>query len=148
MLRGTMSDAEDESGETGESWLHRLSAEEWLAAAQSELARAERALLYKQQRAGVAQARRAAGMAWNAVLQQIADPAQRARYGRSYVDHLRTLREDDAVSGVVRDAARDLLEAPLEASLVQLGVGDTRLARAAEVIVLEAGRRVRGDARS
>src|SRR5262245_57832093 len=49
-------------------WLYRLDAGEWLRAAENELKRAEAALTHKQQRAGVAGARRAAGMAWNAVL--------------------------------------------------------------------------------
>jgi hypothetical protein len=41
--------SEDPSAE--ESWLTRLSAEDWLLAAQGELARAEHALLHKQRRA-------------------------------------------------------------------------------------------------
>jgi len=129
--------------EQEETWLTRLSAEEWLQAASGELARAEKALAYKQQRAGVTQARRAAGMAWNAVLQGIVDGAERARYGRSYMDHLRVLKDELGVSPAVREAAALLVTAPLEAELVQLGAGDTRLARAAEVGVSEAGRRVR-----
>jgi hypothetical protein len=146
-----MSDSESkapEGEEQGESWLHRLSAEEWLAAARGELTRAEQALLGKQQRSGVAQSRRAAGMAWNAALQQILDANERARYGRSYMDHLKVLADDTAVPTAVRDAARSLISAPLEQTLVQLGAGDTRLARAAEIILDEAARRVRGEGRS
>lgn len=134
--------------EAPESWLTRLSAEEWIAAARGELLRATQALQLKQQRAGVAQARRAAGMAWNAVLLQIVDVAERARYGRSYMEHLKALAGDVAVATTVRDAASALVTAPLEQTLVQLGAGDTRLADAARVIVDEAARRVDGQGRS
>jgi hypothetical protein len=143
-----MSDSESkppEGEEQGESWLHRLSSAEWLAAARGELSRAEQALIGKQQRSGVAQARRAAGMAWNAALQQIVDATERARYGRSYMDHLKVLAEDTAVATAVRDAARSLVSAPLEQTLVQLGAGNTQLARAAEIIIDEATRRVSGE---
>jgi hypothetical protein len=137
--------AEDAApGEDG--WLTRFSAEEWLRAAQGELVRAEDALVRKQQRAGVAQARRAAGMAWNAVLVRILDLEERGRYGRSYMDHLRTLSDDTSVSAAVREAAGALLAAPLSSALVQLGKGDPQLAGAARVIVDEAARRVLGGA--
>jgi hypothetical protein len=135
----------DEEAADGESWLTRLSADEWITVARSELLRAERALSGKQQRAGVAQARRAAGMAWNAALLQIVDGAERARYGRSYMEHLKALAGDVAVATAVRDAASALVSAPLEQTLVQLGAGDTRLADAARVIVDEAARRVGGE---
>ena len=79
-------------------WLHRLDAEEWLRAAVNELARAEEALLHKQQRPGVAGARRAAGMAWNAVLVGSEDAA----YGRSYMDHLHALAADERVAELLR----------------------------------------------
>ncbi len=49
-------------------WLHRLTAEEWLAAAETEIGHAEAALARRAARPGVTHARRAAGMAWNAVL--------------------------------------------------------------------------------
>lgn len=125
-----------------ETWLTRLSAPEWLSAAAGELARARDALLGKQQRAGLTQARRAAGMAWNAVLLGVADHGERARYGRSYMDHLRVLRDDPDLSPELRFAVDQLVSAPLEVALVQLGPGDTRLAQAAECVVEEARRRV------
>lgn len=148
-----MADPEDETSEpslepSGDTWLTRLSADEWLKAGAGELVRATEALLHKQQRMGVAQARRAAGMAWNAVLLQIADVAERALYGRSYMDHLKVLREEMSVSPAVRQAATTLVGAPLEQVLIQLGAGDTRVADAAEVIVAEARRRVRGEGQS
>jgi HEPN domain-containing protein len=117
-------------------WLHRFDAEEWLRAAANELSRAEDALVHKQQRPGVAGARRAAGMAWNAVLVGAEDE----RYGRSYMDHLKALAGDERVAAPVRDAARLLVDAPLATNVIPLGRGDTRFADAARVIAAEARR--------
>src|SRR5256885_15932435 len=100
-------------------WLHRLTAEEWLRASENELARAEEALRGKQQRMGVAGARRAAGMAWNAVLAVEYDES----YGRSYMDHLHALARDPSVPEPVRAAALALAEAPLATDIVALGPG-------------------------
>ena len=119
-------------------WLHRFDAEEWLRAAANELQRAEEALAHKQQRPGVAGARRAAGMAWNAVLVAAEDEA----YGRSYMDHLRALAKDERVAEPVRAAAEQLVGAPLQTNVIPLGRGDTRFADAARVIFDEARRRV------
>ncbi|MDB4970723.1 MAG: hypothetical protein JWN44_6412 [Myxococcales bacterium] len=119
-------------------WLHRLDATEWLRAADNELLRAEEALSGKQHRTGVAGARRAAGMAWNAVLVAVEDEA----YGRSYMDHLKALAADARVAEDVRAAAQQLLAAPLQTNVIPLGRGDTRLAVAARAIVDEARRRV------
>lgn len=119
-------------------WLHRFDAGEWLRAADNELRRAEQALAHKQQRPGVAGARRAAGMAWNAVLVGAEDEA----YGRSYMDHLQALAGDERMPEALRAAARQLLEAPLATNVIPLGRGDTRHADAARVIVEEARRRV------
>src|SRR5690242_4536545 len=119
-------------------WLHRFGAEEWLRAAENELLRAQRALEAKQQRPGVAGARRAAGMAWNAVLVGAEDET----YGRSYMDHLHALARDERVPEPVRAAAQRLLDAPLATNVVPLGKGDTRHADAAGLIVEEARRRV------
>ncbi len=119
-------------------WLYRLTPEEWLRAAENELARAEQALAARQQRAGLAQARRAAGMAWNAVLATAADEA----YGRSYMEHLQALARDEAVPVGVREAADALLKAPLVAEVIPLGRGDTRLAGCARAIVECARERV------
>ena len=121
-------------------WLYRLTAEEWLQAARNELGRAEEALAHKQQRPGVAGARRAAGMAWNAVLVGAADET----YGRSYMDHLQALARDARVAEPVQEAAAALLEAPLATNVIPIGRGDTRLADCARVIVAEAERRVSG----
>ncbi len=127
-----MSEPQSES----EHWLHRLTSDEWLKAARNELQRAEAALRLKQQRSGVAGARRAAGMAWNAVLVVQFDE----RFGRSYMEHLRRLAVEDSVPEEVRRAAEALIAAPLEATLVTLGRagGDMRVADSARVIVQHA----------
>ncbi len=119
-------------------WLYRLDAEEWLRAAATELARAEDALLRKQHRPGVAGARRAAGMAWNAVLVGDEDAA----YGRSYMDHLHALVGDARVPEPVRAAAQALVAAPLATNVIPLGRGDTTMAGHARTILDEAKRRV------
>lgn len=125
-------------GKDPDHWLHRLSADEWLLAGENELQRARAALRMKQQRMGVAGARRAAGMAWNAVLVNAPDD----RYGRSYMEHLKALAGDATVPEPIRLAALALVDAPLDAQLVQLGAGDTRLADAAAAIVEHARARI------
>jgi len=125
-------------GTDPDHWLHRLTSEEWLRAAEGELQRARRALAGKLQRQGVAGARRAAGMAWNAVLVLATDDS----YGRSYMEHLRALGKDRAVPDNVRGAAETLMLAELQTELVQLGPGDTRIADAAAAIVEHARARV------
>ena len=120
-------------------WLYRLDAEEWLRAAEGELARARVALVGKQHRAGVTQARRAAGMAWNAVLVMTADESG---YGRSYMDHLVALERDETVPETVRLAARALVEAPIVPSVVTIGKGSASLADSAEVVLAAARERV------
>jgi hypothetical protein len=119
-------------------WLHRLDADEWLRAAGNELERARTALLGKQQRPGVTGARRAAGMAWNAVLVGGDDE----RYGRSYMEHLQALAKDERLDEATRGAAQSLVAAPLATNVIPLGKGDTRLADCAAVILAEARRRV------
>jgi hypothetical protein len=115
-------------------WLHRFDAGEWLLAAENELARAEDALLHKQQRTGVAGARRAAGMAWNALLVGL-DDAAAEKYGRSYMEHLQAIARDETADEALVTAARALLSAPLATNVIPLGKGDTRLAAMARVIV-------------
>ena len=50
------------------NWLLKLSPDEWIRAAMGEIRRAEEAYARKNGRAGLAGARRAAGMALNAAL--------------------------------------------------------------------------------
>ena len=117
-------------------WLFRFTSEEWLRAADNELRRAEEALGSKQHRPGVAGARRAAGMAWNAVLVTTPDD----RYGRSYMEHVVALADapddDPAIPTELRAAARLLRETPAaQPALITIGKPDMSTAEAAERIV-------------
>jgi HEPN domain-containing protein len=122
-------------------WLHRLTALEWLAAADNELAQARTALERRAARPGVTHARRAAGMAWNAVL--VDHPDDRA--GRSYMDHVVALAANDApVPGDVRDAARLLRDTPARPpDLIAIGRPDLSALDAAQTIVSFARSRAR-----
>ena len=118
-------------------WLHRLDAAEWLAAAATELDLAQAALARRATRVGVTHARRAAGMAWNAVLVVAPDD----RYGRSYMDHVVALASqadaaDDVIPADVRGAARLLRDTPPRPpELVTIGKPDMSPLQAANVIV-------------
>ena len=117
-------------------WLHRLDAAEWLAAAATELAHCEEKLSHRSVRAGVTHARRAAGMAWNAVL--VATPDD--RYGRSYMEHVVALAQapddDPEITAAVRDAARLLRETPAAPpALITIGKPDLAALEAARAIV-------------
>jgi hypothetical protein len=99
-------------------WLYRLTPHEWLQAASHEVLAATRAIEEREQRRGVAYARRAAGMALNAVL--VLQPNE--AWGRSYMDHLKALAGAGTAPAPVREAARELVEAPLDGpKLVRLG---------------------------
>jgi hypothetical protein len=120
-------------------WLHRLDPTEWLAAAENELAHAAEALARRAARPGVTHARRAAGMAWNAVLVLAADE----RFGRSYMEHVVALAADQVAPEDVRAAAQLLRDTPpLPPELIQLGKPDLRVADAARLIVSYARVRV------
>jgi hypothetical protein len=117
-------------------WLHRLDAAEWLAAAATELTHAEEKLSRRSFRPGVTHARRAAGMAWNAVLVTAPDD----RYGRSYMDHVAALAQtpdDDAsIPAGVRGAARLLRDTPAQSpELIAIGKPDMSALDAAKAIV-------------
>jgi HEPN domain-containing protein len=112
-------------------WLTRLSAAEWLLAAGKELGLAYERLRRNARREGVTYARRAAGMALNAALRRELDPT----YGRSYMDHVKALRDDERAPVDARAAARRLVAAPMAADLVTLGPGPVNLADDARAIV-------------
>jgi hypothetical protein len=119
-------------------WLYRLDAAEWLAAAATELAHCEDKLAHRAVRAGVTHARRAAGMAWNAVL--VTAPEPDARYGRSYMEHVVALAEwpddDTSIPAGVRDAARRLRDTPAAPPpLITIGKPDRSPLDAAKTIV-------------
>ncbi len=108
-------------------WLHRLTPAEWLDAADTELAFAAAALARRAFRPGVTHARRAAGMAWNAVLAATPDPADAtlARFGRSYMEHVAALATASDVPEPVRAAATLLRDTPpAPPALVTLGKPD------------------------
>jgi len=115
-------------------WLLKLSPAEWVRAALSDLRRAEEAYRANDARAGLAGAKRAAGMALNGAL--ILEPND--LWGRTYVEHVGALAKDAAVPSRVREACRELLETttPGRAKLVTLRVSSTNLR------VLEAARDV------
>jgi hypothetical protein len=122
-------------GSDPEHWLHRLTAAEWLAAAETELQQAGEALARRASRPGVTHARRAAGMAWNAVL--VGAPTD--RFGRSYMDHVNALAEDGATPEPVRAAARRLRDTPpAPPVLVTLGRPDLAPLEAARAIIAHA----------
>ena len=124
-------------------WLHRFDAAEWLAAAATELGHCEGKLLHRSVRAGVTHARRAAGMAWNAVLVKAPDE----RYGRSYMDHVvaitQAAEDDAAIPADVRAAARLLRDTPpAPPQLISIGKPDMSALEAAKTIVEFARTRV------
>lgn len=134
-------------------WLRRLSPQEWLHAGMHELVEARDRLARHAMRPGLASARRAAGMGWNAVLSLGDEPS--AAFGRTYVDHLRALAEGAVMDAAdphpipdeVREAARELLADPASrprTEVVQILTPrrDRRLADAAETILAEAYVRV------
>lgn len=124
-------------------WLTRFTAEQWMRSATVELRECLQALRRRQRRQGVASGRRAAGMALNAVLLSHAD----ASWGRSYVDHLRAVSIDDRVPEVVRDSAKELLEASPEGpALIRIGAADDSLASAAATVIDWAQARLAGEA--
>lgn len=89
-------------------WLKKFTPEEWIRAAMGELHRAEQAYSARDARAGLAGARRAAGMGLNAAL--VCAPSE--AYGRSYIDHLRALARDTGVPEAVREQAVFLMQEP------------------------------------
>jgi hypothetical protein len=118
-------------------WLHRLTAEEWLAAAVTEIAHAEATLGRRAFRPGVTHARRAAGMAWNAVL--TAHPDERS--GRSYMEHVVALAADATLPDEIRVAAQHLRDTPAAPpELVTLGKPDLGPAHDARTILNHARR--------
>lgn len=120
-------------------WLHKLSPDEWIRAASGELRRAEEAYAKKNARAGLAGARRAAGMALNGALIVAPNDA----WGRSYMDHLMALRGDTSpeLPARVRDACALLVETPMPGgALVALRTSssDEKLLEAARDVIAHA----------
>jgi hypothetical protein len=108
-----------------EHWLWRLDAAAWLRAAATELTTGSDNLAAR--RTAVTHARRAAGMALNAVLVALVT-ADEHRWGRSYIDHLRALADPqvaiDPLPPEARPLAAALLKIPVvgtATTLIQLG---------------------------
>jgi hypothetical protein len=115
-------------------WLVRLTAAQWLAAARAELVQGRARL--DERRSAVTHARRAAGMALNAVL--AGTPGDASRWGRSYVDHLRAVASatdgPSPLPATTPALAAALLSIPLAPALVGLGAArDAEAARALDV---------------
>ena len=119
-------------------WLLKLSPDEWIRAALGELKRAEGAYAQRNARAGLAGARRAAGMALNGALVLEPDDA----WGRSYVDHLLAIARDEHTPDRVKTAAKLLMETPLPGggSLVAIRTASTdeRVLEAARDVIAHA----------
>ncbi len=112
-------------------WLTRLDAAQWLAAARNELSQGEDALASGQANKGMVLARRAAGMALNAVLLKRPAPS----WKRSYMEHLDAVAAGDGVPEEVARAASVLAERAAQ-PLLKLGGGVSEgPARAAAVVV-------------
>ena len=120
----------DGFGRDPSHWLFKFSPDEWIGAALSEVRRAEDAYKGHNAKAGLAGAKRAAGMALNAAL--IVEPNE--KWGRAYVDHVLALSRDESVPEAVRKACKVLLETHAGGVVVIL-----RSPRSDE-IVLEAAR--------
>jgi hypothetical protein len=117
-------------------WLYRLSVEEWLAAADNELGLCEAALERRAFRPGVTHARRAVGMAWNAVLVLQVQLQLDDRYGRSYMEHVAALATDDGAPDEIRAAARDLRDTPpAPPALIKLGKPNLQPLQSAQRLV-------------
>ena len=120
---------------TADHWLWRLDAPAWLRAAAAELDAG--AAHIHARRAAITHARRAAGMALNAVLVALpVEPADEQRWGRSYIDHLRVLASADEplrqpLPVRAQQAAASLLaiEVTPTATLTQIGRGPASAAQ-------------------
>jgi HEPN domain-containing protein len=99
-----MTRAESEFERDPQHWLRRLSPEEWIRAALTELSRAQAAFAAHNATSAFASVKRAAGMALNGAL--IVRPAE--NWGRTYAEHLKALCEDERAPNEVREAARRL----------------------------------------
>jgi HEPN domain-containing protein len=132
----------DGSDQAGAHWLLRLSATQWLAAADNEIDQAELALARRAIRPAVTHARRAAGMALNGILRETPEAAWPG-WGRSYMEHVVALASDAAAPPEVRAAAAALRDTPpAPPPLVQLGRPDRISVDAARQIIAWARTRV------
>jgi hypothetical protein len=130
-----------------EHWLYRLSPEEWVSAALTELERAEAAFSGNNVPGAYACLKRAAGMALNGAL--IVRPNE--EWGRTYVQHVRALTDDASAPEAVRAAARRILEQkPSTGPIVRLRTTshDQALLEAARTVMAHAYAIMRGVAKA
>jgi HEPN domain-containing protein len=114
-------------------WLKKFSPDEWITAAIGELRRAEDAYARRDARAGLAGCKRAAGMAMNAALIVAPNDA----WGRTYVEHVTALANDEGAPQKVRASCKLLLELhPPSHDLLSLR------SRASDAKIVEAARDV------
>ena len=107
------------TGPGSEHWLQRLTCEQWLAAAETELKLATQH--EHARRKALTHVRRACGMGLNAILVAHFDErAAETVWGRSYVEHLRSIAEGSPLPSVLeahevslRSTCRLVLETPL-----------------------------------
>ena len=112
-----------------EHWLFRLESAGWIAAARGEIVRGHSLLASRShRRTVVTHARRAAGMALNAVLVQWTSQERETVWGRSYLEHLRAVADgrggpwQDGDVDEARRLATRVLAIPVHApELVPLG---------------------------
>lgn len=124
-------------------WLFRFSPEEWVFAGLGEAERAAEAYARGDGRGGLAQARRGAGMALNALV--ILEPEKASAYGRTYMEHLSALRADGSAPEAVRAAAAALIDAPSPGQtliVLRVKASPERLVEAAKDVVAHAYARV------
>jgi HEPN domain-containing protein len=100
---------EVDPGGAGPAWLTRLTPEAWIRQGLGELSRAEERLAQHDRAAGVLGLRRAAGMALNGAL-----AVHFRDWGRTYIDHLRAVAQEQDVPEAVRAAAKLLNDIQLE----------------------------------
>ena len=118
-------------------WLFKYSPEEWIRSALAELRRAEASYKRRNASAGLAGARRGAGMALNAAL--IVEP--NPKWGRTYVDHLLALRNDASAPEAVRSASGLLMDTqPTRGNIIPLRskLDDDRVIEAAKDVAAHA----------
>jgi len=117
-----------------EAWLLRHGAEDWIRMSLRELERASGAFAAHNAPAAAAALKRAAGMALNGALVV----ARRPEWGRSYVDHLRALREDPQAPREVQQAAEAILgfaPAPGSPVMLRTTAREQQLLEAARIVM-------------
>jgi len=117
-------------------WLRKLSPEEWIRAALSEMKQAEAALAKRNVRGAFAGCKRAAGMALNGAL----IVAPREGWGRTYVEHVEALANDASAPAAVREACRAVMHAQPASGVVALRTpaSDEKVMEAARDVIAHA----------